>query len=153
MTELTQQLIAGSKLLTCVVASQLYALGGMYGTWIRRYIMPIVWTILAVAIMFWQGTFDWWKLVFGVILCGIMHFGYGASTFQEKVVKRLLYGFLLAMAALPLAILTSHYLLFKLHAALCITGSLALGVFNPVSARDEESIYGLMAVLFPTFMI
>lgn len=156
MTETTLNLIAFLKLLTVSVFALFYSLGGTAGSggkWIRRFIGP-AWMMAGIFVFSkWQSSWSYWYLFYWLALTGSLHLGYGADETGEKIKRRAMYGIVLGISALPLAIVTHAWLLFGFHLALCVGSSVILGVWNPLQARAEESVIGFLSTILVLFMI
>ena len=160
MTENTLQIIQILKLLTVVGFAALYGYGGIRGKWKRRIIGSLVLTVSIVGFSIWMNTFNWWLLLSLPCYFGALTKGYGASTLEEKWLKRSLAGFLGGIAALPVAIIHEAWLLLGFHIFLCVSTSIVLGVYNPFSkgkstggARAEETAIGFTYGFYPLMLI
>jgi hypothetical protein len=152
--EFVIQMVAGIKLLFIATCSMLYALGGMYGTWIRRYMMPIVAAAGVWLTSYIFEDFNFLYLLWPILLCFALHIGYGGDTTWEKVMKRAIYGLAIGATAIPLAILTGGWLILAVHMPLMVVASIIFGVFNPFEhARYEETVLGFLSVCLPMFMV
>lgn len=156
MSETNLQYLATGKILWCGFYCLAYGLGGTegWGKWIRRYIGP-VWILLGIWIFAnLQGTFNAWQLLYPALLCASLHLGYGGDNVKRKIIRRSIYGLAIAIASLPLAVISGMWLLYCIHAVVCVSMSVLLGVFNPTdSARSEETIISTMSSILPLFMI
>lgn len=71
-----------------------------------------------------------------------------------KIRKRAIYGLAIAVASLPLAVISGLWLLYCIHAVVCVSMSVLLGVFSPTdSARSEETLISCFSVVLPLFLI
>ena len=156
MAETTLQIIAGCKLLCACGFALLYGLGGMVHKALRRYAGPL-W-ILGGVILFglWEGTFKPWFIAYPLILCGVLHLGYGVkdNDTAKKIIRRTIYGLSVGCASIPLLFPFYNWGLFLLHIGVCITFSCVLGVWNITKvARNEETSLGFVYAFLPMFMI
>lgn len=152
MNEVSLQMLSLGKSLWIVVGAFLYALGGMKGKYKRRVLMPL-WLGTGVVISsLIEGYFSGWLFLYPPLLFGALSMGYGADKTKDKIARRAIYGFLVALASVPVAYVTGNWLLFGLHIFLCTLVSIALGVWNPTSAREEETLIGIYSGLLPLFM-
>ena len=141
------------KLLWVVVFACLYALGGIHDKWIRRFIAPL-WLGGG---MYWISK-DWRTLLQIPFLIFGLHLGYGADKIALKLAKRAIVGFVLAGSNI-LHLLDKNFNFRRFWgilawAMITIPASyLILGVVNPVSARAEELLLGLMVGLPSIFII
>jgi len=154
MSELTLQFLAFFKVICIAVFGLLYGFGGMVKKSIRRVGGPVWIAISILIISSIQKTISLWYFLYPLLLAGALCIGYGAEKKSEKIKKRALYGLALGFSAIPVAIVTSKWLLFGFHLALCIGASVLLGVYNPLrNARDEETLIGALSVIIPVFMV
>lgn len=131
----------------------LYALGGMCGTWWRRYVMPVCLALGILVVTAMLGTMEWHKFLWPVFLSIAFHIGYGGTTTIEKVVKRTFAGYCIGISAYPL-LNASNVIAFNFHVILCMCAMVAFGVWNPFKhAREEETVLGCIAILIPMFMV
>lgn len=140
MTENTLQFIAFTKIIWLAFFCLLYGSGGISGKWKRRFV-GASWMMLGVFV-YSKINFNWsyWYLLYLPLLIGSLTLPYGADSFWVKVRKRFLYGLALGIAAAPLAILNTAWVLWGYHIFLCVSASIVFGVFNPFkNARDEET--------------
>jgi len=146
------------KLIICVCGfSLLYALGGIHGKWIRRFVAPLYWSGTL-----WLFTRNWRVFVQGVLLMPALCLGYGATEFVKKLARRALFGLATSGTALgpvlaserPFKPVSRHkWIGLGLHIALVTAFCVVLGVLNPFHARIEEMLIGMSIVLLPTYMI
>ena len=154
MNEVTLQWIQVLKLVTLGFYASLYAFGGMSGKWKRRWVAPFVLVVGICSLSLWSGTFSWWFVGMFPLLMLALSMGYGSSDLWVKILKRSYVGLALATAALPVAIGTGSWGLLILHAGLCITVSVSLGVwYITSSARAEETTIAVVSGLMPLMMI
>jgi len=154
MSELTLQFLAFFKVISVAVFGLFYGLGGMIEKKVRRIGGPI-WIAISISIIGCiQKTISLWYFLYPILLMASLCIGYGAEEKKEKIKKRALYGLALGVSAIPVAIVTSKWLLFGFHLVLCIGASVLLGVYNPLrNARDEETLIATLSVIMPIFMI
>lgn len=156
MTEPNLQYLAAGKILWCGFYSLFYGLGGTegFGKWIRRYVGPLwmglgLWMFASL-----QGTFKPLQLLYPLLLCASSHLGYGGDNVKRKIIRRSIYGLAIAIASLPLAVISGLWLLYCIHAVVCVSMSVLLGVANPcASARDEETLVACFTSVLPLFLI
>lgn len=156
MTEPNIQYLAAGKILWCGFYCLFYGLGGTegFGKWIRRYVGPLwmgcgLWMFAS-----FQGTFNAWQLLYPLLLSASLHIGYGGDDTSTKIRKRFIYGLAIAIAALPLAVISGLWLLYSIHVVVCVSMSVLLGVFNPTdSARSEETLIACFSSVLPLFLI
>ena len=154
MSELTLQFLAFFKVIAVAVFGLFYGLGGMIKKSIRRIGGPVWIAISILIISSIQKTISLWYFLYPILLMGSLCIGYGAERKSEKIKKRALYGLALGVSAIPIAIITSKWLLFGFHLILCIGANVLFGVCNPLrNARDEETLIGILSVIIPIFMV
>lgn len=158
MTENTLNYIQAGKIVWLAGFSLLYALGGTSGKWKRRYIAPAYLTVGVILFSLIQSNFSLWYILFYPLLIGATSIGYGGRSaltklFKHKWIVRMIVGFALAFASIPIAIVTGQWLMFGLHCILCILVSVVMGVGNPISARGEEVVIATTAGFIPLFFI
>ena len=154
MSELLLMLVSVLKMTAVGISAFLYQLGGYAGTWIRRYITPIIVAMFMTSIMFIDKTFSYFNYLYPILLCGAYHLGYGADTTIEKIKKRFICGLLIGASALPLALTSGNWILYILNIFFNVVVFVVFGVLNPLNnPRDEETMLGLFSVLIPLFMI
>jgi len=154
MSEITLQWIAGLKLLTAVCFAMLYGFGGVNGKWKRRIVGSAFLTTAIVGFNVWTNSFNWWLLLCYPLYYGSLTVGYGGVTgTKDKIIKRSRAGFLVGLAALPIAIVHGSWSLFGLHISLCVLISTVLGVWNITdSARSEETLIAITYATLPLFL-
>lgn len=151
MSEWTLHWLAISKLLWLVGYACFYSLGGMSAKW-RRRILGSFWLVGGVVLFnVLEHHFSWWLLTYWPLLWLATSQGYGASATRAKIRRRMIYGLVVGVASLPVALVTGNWLLFSLHVALCAVVSTVLGVWNPTSAREEEVLIGTTSGLLPLY--
>jgi len=158
MSENVLNYVEAGKIVWLAGFSLLYALGGTSGKWKRRYIGPAYLTLGVVLFSLIQSNFSWYYLGFFPLLIGATSIGYGTGSaltklFKHKWIVRLVAGFALAFASIPIAIVTGQWLMFFLHILLCCSTSVVMGVGNPISARGEEVVIATVAGFLPLFMV
>ena len=151
---MTLQYMAIIKLSIAVLYAVCYALGGMIRKWIRRFLAPLgIYLPGLVFLSLLNHSFNPWIVLSPFLLCVFLHLGYSDNEGWGWV-KRLYIGAGFALSALPIAFVTSNWLLFSIHSALCVGFMYSLGTYNPMNnARDEETMIGFMTVVIPIFMI
>jgi len=153
VTEVTQQILAISKLLVIVLCGSLYAVGGFINKFYRRFLVPIIVALAVVGFGLAYGRFNFFNLLYPIGLCIGLHIGYGGEGLWERIFKRLFYGLLVSLPVLVFGFTGGSWLLAGFHIVLFTSASVCLGVWNPVDARQEETILGSLSVLLPIFMI
>ena len=158
MTETTLNTIQASKIAYLAGFSFLYGWGGISGKWKRRFIAPAYLTLGVVLFSLLQSNFSYYYLGFFFLLMGALSIGYGDNSalrklFKHKWIVRLIVGFALAFASIPIAIVTGQWLMFGLHILLCCLVSTVMGVGNPISARGEEIIIATTSGFLPLYFI
>jgi hypothetical protein len=151
--EWTLQLIASFKFIWLAIFTYLYGAGGIKHKPTRRYYGTLWLTLGYVVFSLINGGFSFYYLICYPLLIAATSIGYGADTTGKKIFKRFYCGLAYAFAALPLAIVTSNWVMFALHTLLCLSISITLGVTNPVHARSEETLIGASIGLLPLFMV
>lgn len=150
------QFIAFGKTLWICVFALLYGIGGISKKWIRRFLGPL-WMLGGVVLFSKiQGVFQWWILLYPVLLCASLHLGYGGTdNVWIKVRKRAIYGLALGVSAFPLCFNSHLWGLFFFHCCLCVVASIFYGVINPFrnNARAEETVLALFLTIIPMFLI
>lgn len=160
MPESTLAIISFLKIVFIAIFSLFYSLGGTEingkgRKWIRRYIGPL-W-MLGGVVLFGklQGVFEWWHLLYPILLSAALHIGYGGTDDTIiKIRKRAIYGLAIGVSSLPLLFNSHLWVLYGVHVFLCVSMSVLLGVINPTrSARDEESLIAAFSSVLPLFLI
>lgn len=158
MNEVTLQWIQLIKLLLLAGCATLYGFGGVRGKIKRRLFCPILATAGIAGISLWMGTFSWWLIGYVLPLWGAYSIGYGENSklmkwLKNKILVRAVVGLVLGLAAFPVVIAFSVYLLWALHIGICVAVSTISGAFNPMkSARAEETMIGASSLLTVMFM-
>ncbi len=132
------------KLPALLICAGLYAWGGMEHKWLRRFLAPFV----CFASMF-SITKDWRTLGQMFLLMLTQTLGYGAHSLWMKIFKRGLYGGLNGISSSFFNFVKGKDLLVFIQIGLLITMYVLFGVWNPVSARAEETILGLFLYAIP----
>jgi len=163
-----------AKLLTVVAIAFVYSRSGRgwkWGGWKvrRKVVIPIVLSSAGIVFTICQSPTNW--LLYGSwllscpILIGVMHIGYGDGRFRRilrsvlrnetvcKVVQRATIGVLYGGACLPVALVTGKWAIYGLSITVACIASITLGVLNPTSASDEETLIGMSEFVFPLFLI
>jgi hypothetical protein len=166
MGEVGLQWLNGLKLALCLGFGMLYGFGGMRGKWKRRYVGPCVYFAGLTVFSLYQGTWNYLYVLYLAALIGTLTMGYGESSGLRKfylrkfnsdgfaiALTRLTVGLSAGLAAAPLAIINGQYALWILHIAFCASISSVLGTINPIEAREEETIIGVVYTLLPIFMV
>ncbi len=158
MTETALNNIEALKIVWLAGFCWLYGAGGVSGKWKRRFIGPAVLTGGVVLFSLLQSSFSWFYLLYAPLLMLFLSVGYGVNSKLMKLLRhkwlvRMVVGFALAFASIPIAIVTGQWLMFGLHSVLCMAVSTVMGVGNPISARGEEVVIAAMAGFLPLYFI
>jgi len=149
MSEYGIGVLGTAGIITVVIASMFYWLGGRSKKWLRRFISPAILTIGLCGISLIKGNFSPWFL--GVYPCLVLGFslGYGADNMAEKVLKRALYalGVLSAGVMACLGLGGGAWWLLAVQLILAV-GSVILGVKSILPAAVEEGIICILLTLF-----
>ena len=137
------------KVICAVIFAFLYALGGMFGTYIRRYLAP-VW--LGTCLFFFSGCSSM-SFITAILVSSGLHLGYGASNIWIKYLKRLLYGFTNGTFSASQMFYQRQWLVGVFQVVMFTGICIVFGVYNPVSARAEEMFMGLMLGLLPLLAV
>lgn len=151
MSEQALAWVAIGKLLWVVGFAALYSFAGMKGKWKRRIVAPFYLTGGLIGFSLLEHCFSWLFLLFPILLYASLSLGYGADRTSAKIKRRFIYGLCVGFASVPVAIGTGNYFLFALHVFVCCLFSVLLGVWNPTSARQEETLIGATAGCLPLF--
>lgn len=142
--EQKEQIYVIIKCLVVVLCAGLYAFGGMEATWIRRYLMPVVFTAFCLA---WNKSS---KHIFILpLLILTLCLGYGADVLWLKILKRSIYGLANAVSFGMFMLLKQQWITYVYHIFLVVSACVVFGVWNPLTARAEETLLGLCIVLLP----
>lgn len=135
------------KLLICVVCAFLYSAGGtedMGGLWLRRYLMPVIFT---VTLFYYSRD---WRSFLSLTMMGSLSLGYGADFVFEKIFKRAYCGLANGLTSAGRNIGRKEWLLTAFHIVLVTSAFVCFGVWNPFpSARIEELVLGFVIVFIP----
>lgn len=148
MSEKKQQIHVLIKLLVVVVCCGLYSWGGIEHKWLRRFLMPLVYTLTMYAY-----SRDWRCFIQLPLMCLTLSTGYGVNSkfarlgrliFKPEIfVKcfaRFVYGLLNGFSFSTYNIICKKPLVWIFGVIMAILGSVYLGVFNPTTARVEETL-------------
>lgn len=135
------------KLAICVLCAFLYSAGGtedMGGLWLRRYLMPLVFT----------GTLFYYsrdlRSFISLTMMGSLSLGYGADFIFEKIFKRAYCGLANALTSSGRNLTRKEWLLTGFHIVLVTSAFITFGVWNPFpNARIEELVLGFVIVFIP----
>lgn len=136
-----------SKLLIIVIFALLYSAGGtadMGGKWLRRFVAPF---ILCMAM--WGYSRDWKALIQMPFMIIGLSFGYGATNLWGKILRRTIYGIANGSFCSVYNAIRKRWLLVWTQVGLVISMCIIFGVWNPISARAEETFLGVMIALIP----
>lgn len=158
MSEMTLQIISSCKIAFVSVIALLYGLGGMSSKWRRRYLASLLIVVGFCGFSLLQGTFSYYYLICYPLLIAVFSMGYGVNSklnnlFGNKILVRLVQGIAFSCATLPVFIINDQWMLFGLHLGVMSAISVVLGVFNPLMAREEESLFGTFVGLLPLFAV
>lgn len=155
MSELTLNDINALKIACVALFCWFYGRGGVTWKFWRRFVGPLIIGVAIWGFGTWTGTFSLLQLLYVPLLCASLHLGYGGTdNVWVKIRKRAIYGLSLGISAFPLAFVSGLWLLFAFHCVVCVSASVAIGVYDiPRSARDNESLIAAFAMLFVLFLI
>ena len=147
--ETKTQLLVIYRVILAVIFGILYSLGGMYGTWIRRFLAPAV---LGIGLCF--PSFDWRILVQMPCMMLTLCLGYGGDVLWVKILKRGVFGFLNGASSSIYNILKDAGLLVGIQVIIMTILYIVVGAWNPFpSARAEEMFLGTVLGLIPALSI
>jgi hypothetical protein len=121
------------------IGNWLYMIGGRSNKWIRRFIGAIFCTSAVCAEALLLHIFSFWMLLDYPLTVLSFHLGYGSERLKTKIAKRSLVvaASLLSGILFCLIIGGKAWLILPLH-VLIASGSIYLGVVNPIQAAAEE---------------
>ena len=137
------------KILCAVFFAFLYSLGGMYGTWIRRYVAPC---FLGMCLFYFSGCSSM-SFITAIFISGTLHLGYGASTLWGKILRRSIYGVSNGISSASQMCYRKKWGVAIFQIVLFTSVSVYFGVCNPLEARAEEALMGLMIALLPLLSV
>jgi hypothetical protein len=148
MTEWSQLKKGAIKLVCVGICGFLYSLGGMEGgggIWIRRYLMPAVFT---GTLFFFSKS--WKSLITLPLFIITLSLGYGADNVAIKILKRFIYGLTNGATSSTFNLTKKQWLLAGVQIICMIILYVAMGVWNPLpNARIEELVLGSALVFLP----
>lgn len=143
--ERKEQILIIFKLLLICICTMAYAWGGMEMKWLRRFLAP---ALCGAGCLYFSR--DWRSLMKMPLLGLASSIGYGADSLWLKLLKR-------AYVALAFILGANSYEIYQairkksrlwvwigFSAAVILLAYILLGVWNPLSARLEETILGLV---------
>jgi len=142
------------KALVVVLCAVLYRIGGWINKAVRRFLMPVVYMIACIGMVFWKGLgFNWLMLLSLPLLIGTLCMGYSNND-GKGWIKRLKIAGLLCLSFLPFLFVFGKWEIYAAHCVLQFLGMAFFGITNPFEeAVAEEATIGMFAVLLPIFMI
>jgi len=139
MTETWIGTIPLFELLILAVGCWFYMLGGRSGKWRRRFIGAFICATAVWVGLLLMGLFRWAALGLYPLLIAGFCLGYGADVIFTKIVKRGIVVATLCLSGVLLACLLGGNAWWVLVLQVFIgTGSIFLGVKNPLQAAAEE---------------
>lgn len=155
MTEWMQSLLFIHKIIAVGLFAICYIVGGRRWKWVRRFLGSGLLGVFVLVLAYWQRSFSWWYFSYPLLLSIALCMGYGGNTTSVKIRRRLTYAIGLGLSCLPIAILGSAWILYAIQFGMCVVGSLALGVLNPMAggAVDEEGVIAIMSICLVPFMV
>lgn len=145
MSERKLQIRVILGMLAVVICASLYAWGGMEMKWLRRFLAPSICAVFLAVL-----NKDPLQLLKAPLLGLSSSIGYGANETYIKVLKRLSVGLAFSVGATITDIIKAirgegkKWLIVGLSTVFITSAYIVLGVFNPVSARVEESLLGFI---------
>ena len=127
------------KLIVISICAYLYSHGGMEQKWLRRFLAP---GVCGVSLLYF--TKDWKALIVTPLLIWSSCLGYGASDMWLKVLKRSYVGLAFGFSASSYNIIRREWLIVGFIAIVITSAYIVFGVFNPLSARGEETLLGFL---------
>lgn len=134
----------------------LYSLGGRSWTpkWIRRFLGSILFAVGVICLSLVSKSFSWWLLPAFIPFVAGLTVGYGAGDETEhKILARSLVALPVCGTALAVAYCSGSWFLGIAQCILALGASVALGVFNPTVAVDEEYLIGVSYAALIPFMV
>ena len=142
-------------LLTIIIFAFLYSLGGKSGTsksvrrWVGGIFLPLSTILLALTV----GNFHWFMVIALVAYPAALSIGYGGETLGEKFLRRSIFGVAVGVSCLAIAVPVGLLSMGLFQIGLAWATSVFFGIKNPVSARAEETIVGLLSTCLVPFMV
>lgn len=121
------------------VGCWLYMVGGRARKWIRRFVGALFCAGAVVVEAVLAGVFSPWMLLDYPMTIGSFSLGYGSDVLKTKIAKRSIVALTSVLSGVLLCVILGEkaWLLLPLHAVIA-TGSIYLGVVNPIQAAAEE---------------
>jgi len=140
MTEKKQQILIYVKLFIACICVGLYSWGGMeYRLLLRRILAPAI-----AAVSCFAFSKNWKYLIMFPLLWLSSSIGYGASETWLKIIKRSYVALAFSLSCSLVNIFSKLWAMVVFHTIIISAGFVALGVFNPLSARAEETLLGCL---------
>lgn len=116
-----------------------YMLGGRDGKWKRRFIGSLFCATAVWVESLLMGTFNYWQLFVYPLLMACFCLGYGSTVPLTKIIKRTIVVLCSLVSGLLMCLTIGGvaWLILPLQAMIA-TGSVWLGVKNPIQAAAEE---------------
>ena len=143
--ERKEQILIIFKLLLIIICTLAYAYGGMGMKWLRRFLAP---ALCGAGCLYFSR--DWRSLMKMPLLGLASSIGYGADVMWLKIFKR-------AYVAVAFILGANSYEIYQairkkprlwvwigFSSTVILLAYIMLGVWNPLSARLEETILGLI---------
>lgn len=160
MTEFQSGMIGTIGLFSVVLYSFFWWLGGRGEKFLipsrvwRRWVAPIFLPLSIVLLAWYAGRLSAWHFAAFGTYKALAHIGYGAGTARMNWPRRVLWGFMAGLAALPYAMASHHWIIFSAQVGIAVTVSVGLGVFNELDApREEGALSGAASILVPFMAI
>jgi len=128
------------KLLIAITCASLYAFGGISNRLLlRRILAPAI-----AAVSCFAFSKNWKYLIMFPLLWLSSSIGYGASETWLKIIKRSYVALAFSLSCNLVNIFSKLWAMVVFHTIIISAGFIALGVFNPLSARAEETLLGCL---------
>jgi Na+-transporting NADH:ubiquinone oxidoreductase subunit NqrD len=122
-----------------VFCATAYSYGGMSDKWLRRFLAPCIASgFLALC------NKDPMQLIKAPLLGIASSIGYGSDFVWLKIIKRAYVGLAFGLGASITDIVRKRWIVVGFTTILCTSAFIIYGVWNPVPARVEESLLGLI---------
>lgn len=155
MGEIDLMWIGVGKILLTLICAILYSLGGRDNVpkAIRRFVAPGVLTAGLIGFSFISSSFSFLLLLVYPILVLAYCQGYGSDEPIVKFLKRMWCALFISLCGIPVVLITGSWLLFAMQAWLAFMTSTILGVWNPLTASQEELVIGFLTIVLVPFML
>lgn len=153
MSETTLVYLVAFKLVLLGLFSLFYVLGGRSGKWKRRFVAGIGFPLALIGLSLISNKFKPMSLPLIALFPALLSLPYGGDNIYRKLALRGIYGALWGFLGIFCGYLWDNLFLGIGQFLLAITGSICLGVFNPVPAVEEECLISLFLVILIPFMI